>query len=419
MKNSKLKIGYLAPEIPGPSSTFVYTEIFGLQRLGYDVQSYSVHPVPEPKDHSLTPLYKSTQVLYGASPLSYLAADATSLVTAPVGYLKASVLCLKDAIKNVAKPRIALGLVARFMVASRLACQLKKDRVDHLHIHFAHISADIGMYAATMCGIPFSITAHANDIFDNSWLLNEKVSRSAFFATISQFNRVYLTQRGADEEKIKIIRCGIDPSKFISREKQPVNSTFLMGFLGRLVEKKGAAILLAACKQLSDQGVDFRLEIVGGGPLQDELQAFVANNNLSDKVSFLGAMSHSEVSSWLNGLNSFVLPCVKDRRGDMDGIPVALMEAMLMGVPVISTDISGLPELVMDQQTGFVAKTESAASLAKTIERMMATDEIGITKIVSSAIELVCQEFEQAANVEKLLHLIIENNDLPGVKQHV
>ncbi len=402
-----IKIAYLAPEIPALSATFVYNEILELGKLGVEVKAFSVHrPAHIASESSLTELKKAVFHLYEISKGQVVLDNFNMLFRNPIGYLKAATRLIGDIFRQGVITRSALGLGYRFLYAATLAKQLKQADVQHLHVHFAHIPTDIAMYAAPMAGIGFSVQAHANDLFERGWLLKQKVSRSVFFATISEFNQRFLDDLQADSNKIKIVRCGVDqkwqpPAKSLNK-----NEVFTIGTVGRLVEKKGIDTLINAISKLVKDGRKVRLQIAGNGPLETELKQQAASLGLSDdRLQFLGALSHDKVADFISGLDVFVLPCKKDKQGDMDGIPVVLMEAMLCGVPVISTELSGIPELVINNLTGLTVPPDNEIELAEAIYQLMDKPETAL-RLVSGAKQRVESEFLLNKNVAKLITLI-------------
>ncbi|WP_417550285.1 glycosyltransferase [Methylophaga sp.] len=404
---ASIKIAYLAPEIPALSATFVYNEILELGKLGVEVKAFSVHrPAHIASESSLTELKKAVFHLYEISKGQVVLDNFIMLFRNPMGYLKAATRLIGDIFRQGVITRSALGLVYRFLYAATLAKQLKQADVQHLHVHFAHIPTDIAMYAAPMAGIVFSVQAHANDLFERGWLLKQKVSRSVFFATISEFNQRFLENLKADSNKIKIVRCGVDqnwqpPAKSLNK-----NEIFTIGTVGRLVEKKGIDTLINAISKLVKDGRKVRLQIAGNGPLETELkQQTVSLGLVDDQLQFLGALSHDKVADFISGLDVFVLPCKKDKQGDMDGIPVVLMEAMLCGVPVISTELSGIPELVINNLTGLTVPPDNEIELAEAIYQLMDKPETAL-RLVSGAKQRVENEFLLNKNVAKLLTLI-------------
>ena len=406
------RIAYLAPEIPGLSSTFVYNEIFALTDDGFTIETFSVHRTGSfESDEKLKHMASNTTYLYEQGWLNIIVANAKCLLTAPLVYGKTMFMCFSDMLKMASQPKVALGLFYRFLIGGVLAGFLKKKQLSHLHIHFAHIPTDIGMYAAALAGISYSTTAHANDIFERAWLLKEKVERAKFLATISNFNVNWLIKLGADKSKLQVVRCGVDSRQFNMRAEKQKKLPVLFGFLGRLVEKKGADVLLEACAHLRQQWTDFLVQIVGDGPLEQALKEKVSQLNLQDNIHFLGAKPHAEVAEWLGSLDYFVLPCVKDSQGDMDGIPVALMEAMLKGIPVISTDISGIPELVIGGETGLSApyssiESSNIESLAAILFSAISEPLADVRQRVEKAHDLVCSEYDLTINAKKLSKLI-------------
>ena len=405
--DDKKNIAYLSHEIPGLSSTFVYNEILSIIEEGYSVDTFSIHKVENNfKTEQLTELASNTTYLYEHSLVDILTANIKLVFSQPAHYLKTLFMCIGDLSKLIKSPKLVAGTCYRFLVGGLTASHLKKKEIQHLHIHFADIPSDIGMYAALLAKIDYSVTAHANDIFERHWLINEKISRSKFFATISNYNIRLLTSRGADTQKLNIVRCGVDSTKFQSREAKAKSSPVRFGLVGRLVEKKGTHILIEACAELCKTQSDFTIEIVGDGPEMTALNTQAKRLRVNGHIQFLGSKAHADIAQWLDTLDYFVLPCVKDSNGDMDGIPVALMEAMLRGVPVISTDISGVPELVIGDKTGLCVPNNNSSALATTLAQAITEPELETLKRIENAKAIVKSEYDGKNNVLKLISLI-------------
>ncbi|MBN47214.1 MULTISPECIES: glycosyltransferase [unclassified Methylophaga] len=404
---SVLRIAYLAPEIPALSATFVYNEILELGKQGVYVKPFSVHrPIHIAAETSLSELKNEVFHLYETSKRQVLLDNLAMLATNAVGYLKAIGRLSVDVIRQGLISRSAFGLGYRFFYAATLAKQLKQARIQHLHVHFAHIPTDIAMYAAPIAGIEFSVQAHANDLFERGWLLKQKVERSAFFATISNFNQQFLDNFQADSNKIKIVRCGVDQSWQPPVKSSQKNDIFTIGTVGRLVEKKGIDTLISAIAGLIKDGRKVSLKIAGNGPLEMALKDQVASLALTEEsVQFVGALPHDQVAKFISGLDVFVLPCKKDSNGDMDGIPVVLMEAMLCEVPVISTELSGIPELVINNLSGLTVPPENDIELSKAIVQIMDSSDTRL-RIISGGKQRVEDEFLLNKNVARLLKLI-------------
>jgi glycosyltransferase involved in cell wall biosynthesis len=393
---------YFAPELPALSATFVYNEIFRLKELGGDIRLASVHQPSAAVDQHTQQKLGPVFILYTTSLILRILNLVKIVVTHPVNFTKAAGWLLRD-IHALGKPnRITLGLIFRFVAAATLAELILRQKIDHVHVHFAHIPTDIAMYATRMADITFSVTSHANDIFERGWLLKEKIERSKFFITISEFNKRYLTKiTPALENKISVVYCGVDTREFITTTKTK-NDLFTFGFLGRLVEKKGAEFLILAAKELSHKRTDFCINIVGDGPLLEPLQQMINQLDINKLVNLHGAMANNDVPRWLSALDAFVLPSVKDKNGDMDGIPVSLMEAMASGVPVLSTDISGIKELVINQQTGLLIEPANTSALATSMARLLDMPKQGLEALSQQASNHIQNNFNQQTNAKEI-----------------
>lgn len=402
MGPSSLTVAYLAPEIPALSATFVYEEIYGLERRGVRVVPYSVH-VPGSPAKGQDALAGRVTVLYGGSPLLEL---MTSLLALPLLGVRAFValrLLLAD-MGSLGWFRLASWKLAyQFLAGVRLARFMQKAGCTHLHIHFAHVPTQIGMYASALSGIPFTVTAHANDIFERGVLLKTKAARASMFFTISEHNVRHLRGLGIPADQLNIVRCGVSLKADASRAGRRVQGGVVhIGSLGRMVEKKGFDVLIHAVALLKQHGHAVMLHLAGDGPLREELLALVQALGLAKEVVFEGSMPHSRVSAWMRELDFFALACKQDKAGDMDGIPVVLMEAMSQALPVVSTRLSGIPELVVHDQTGLLAAPEDVKDLAAQLERLMTSAPLA-EKLVQQAFDYVKGEFSQEVNLDRLM----------------
>ena len=404
----RLKIAYLAPEIPALSATFVYNEILELEKTGICVVPVSVHkPGTIAREKAAQELGQRAHYLYKTPFAGFVQDNIKIFLSKPNRFIKTFFQAGRDALSAGATTRTRMGIMYRFLAASTLAKILSSNNCRHLHAHFAHIPTDIAMYASSLAGITYSFTAHANDLFERGWLLKEKVERSGFTVVISKFNKDFLIKNGAPGNKIHVIHCGVDSGTFQARKRRRISKTLKIGTLGRMVEKKGFDLLIDAGKILRDSGKSLRIDFAGDGPLMEDLRKQVQSTGLIDDIIFSGPIAHENVSSWLNNLDIFVLPCRKDNNGDMDGIPVVLMEAMLSGVPVASTRISGIPELIEDGITGCLADPDNPFELAGAIDRI--ADDSKFRKVITNnAAEKVRLDFNLTKNTMRLAQLYKE-----------
>lgn len=396
-------IAYLAPEITSVSSTFVYKEILALQDKGIRVVPISVHKAKViVRDSQVRELSKKTTYLYQQNIISALICNILFLIKKPTIYLKTLLTVFKDITVCGFCKLQSWKLLYQFLYANNVAKVLEKNSCQYLHIHFAHVPTQIGMYASLLTNIPFSFTSHANDIFENSLLIKEKVERAKTAITISEYNYKFLIQKGINPQKLKIVRCGIDTKNRQFTPKSALGKPLKIGSLGRLVEKKGMDDLIIAVSKLHKKGTDFCLEIGGEGTLYDDLKKLVKEYDVSSKIKFKGVIPNDKVDAWLKELDLFVLACKEDSSGDKDGIPVVLMEAMSIGVPVLSTEISGIPELIQNEKSGFLAKPNDPESLANTISRVLSLSN-SISMITQLARNRITEEFELTTNANRLL----------------
>jgi glycosyltransferase involved in cell wall biosynthesis len=399
------RIAYLAPEIPATSATFVSDEILELRRRGFVVLSYSIHRPAEPAEDPATSVLRGdTRYLYDLPALMFVAAFFWQALRNPGRFLGALGRLLLDIVRVVPFSDRSFKLAGQFTVGCHLAKRLQGQAVQHLHAHFSHVPAQVGMYAALLAGIPFTFTAHANDIFQQGILLKQKAARAKKVIAISEYNREYLVSRGVESEKVAVVRCGVRLPETLG-ERGKGDGRLRIGSLGRLVEKKGMDTLIAACRLLADDGVDFSLRIAGSGPQEGLLREQVADLSLADRIRFEGTLRHDLALDWLRGLDIFALACRLDPAGDMDGIPVVLIEAMACGTPVISTRISGIPELIEHDVSGILSKPGDASSLAAGLQRMAVDPELRL-RLAENGRKRVAGEFSRDLNVQRLMDVL-------------
>lgn len=397
------KIAYLSPSLPALSETFVYEEIHALERIGVAVLPISVRK-PKQKIPDQVELAHRTLHLYERNPLLTLLRSAI--------YIPLFGLKTLSALGHLWSDMAAVGffrlmswkLAFQFVASARLAYILKQQNCTHLHVHFAHTPTQLAMYSAMLTGIPFTFTAHANDIFAAGLLLPVKARRASHVITISEFNSKHLQSLGILSKDISVVRCGVSflnpPQNYLDKFCSS-SKTIHIGSLGRLVEKKGFDVLIKAVADLNSNGHNVILHLAGDGPLEDALKSQTLSLGMSDRIIFEGALAHKAVAAWMQRMDIFALACKADIHGDMDGIPVVLMEAMSQFTPVVSTRISGIPELVRHNETGLVATPGDSHSLSLEIKRLLDSPDLR-QQLATNAQSFVIDEFSQEVNIERL-----------------
>ncbi len=401
MSLKPMVIAYLGPELPALSATFIYEELLGLERRGVAVRPFTVRR-PASVAAGQEALGRRTQLLYDRPALALTLAGTMALPSFGGRALKALSWLGRDMVSVGLHRPVAWKLAFQWLAGARFAHQLVQAGCTHLHVHFAHTPAQIAMYASAFSGVPFTIMAHANDIFERGLLLPEKARRSCKLVTISHYNLAYLRAVGVPADKLGVVRCGVS---FAPRTGTPefVNKpVYRIGTLCRLVEKKGVDDLLRALVLLRGAPWQVELSIAGDGPMLAELERLVEDLQLRPCVTFAGPLGHASVAKWMHSLDAFVVACKKDSNGDMDGIPVVLMEAMSQRVPVVSTRLSGIPELVVHDGTGLLASPADPASLAQELRRLLDSPALR-SRLAEAAALHVEAEFGQEVNLDRLL----------------
>lgn len=396
-------VAYLAPELGALTGTFVYRELGELRQQDVTVSTFGTYA---PRDRVVSQearaVIDSTDYLYARSIPSLLRSATRAALRRPYSFARTLAHAIADAAAApVSGPLDRPKLLWHFFVGTALADELQTRRVDHLHAHFAHVPTAIAMYGALAAGIPYSFTCHANDIFERPTALPQKVARSSFAACISEFNREYLKGLGCDPSRLEVVRCGIDLREYPLRLPRPVSSPARVLAVGRLVEKKGFAYLIEAAHLLQEAGVKVKVEVAGDGPLRHDLESDLSRLGLGERVYLLGSQPQERVRELLTEADVFVLPCVVAADGDQDGIPVSLMEAMALGVPVLSTRVSGIPELIQHDLSGLLVDQRDARCLAESLARLL-TDEALRTRLVPSARARIEEEFGLQQNAARL-----------------
>jgi glycosyltransferase involved in cell wall biosynthesis len=288
-----------------------------------------------------------------------------------------------------------------------LARYLQNSGVQLVHTHFAWLSAAAAMVASRLLDLPFTVTAHACDIYSpENDLLCMIAGATDRLVTISEYNKRVIGEMCTriTKKHIVVIHCGIDLDLFQPVSEPPENTAFRILSVGSLVEKKGHEYLIRACRALKDRGLDFHCTIVGRGARRAALERLIADLRVTDVVTLAGAQKQPWVYDALRGSDVFVLACVVAENGDRDGIPVSMMESLAMGLPVVSTRVSGIPELVRDGENGLLVSEKDAAALAAALGQLMEDDALR-RQLAARGRELVEREFNIRENARRMVDL--------------
>lgn len=363
-------IAYVLKMYPRFSETFIVNEILELERRGVAVRIYSLHKPDDGRFHAKLARVRASVVYvpqYPEMEPERIQAAHTRLAAAePARYA---------AVKAWSEARGHPYAVKRFLQAGFIAAHLLDHPVTALHAHFASSATRAANLVWRLTGIPYSFTAHAKDIFHDSVTpdsLREKCRDARFVVTVSRFNQHYLQALLGDVPgDIRHLYNGIDVTEFTPGAAGSRSAGLILA-IGRLVEKKGFDVLINACRLLADRGSDFVCHIIGQGEQHDALARRIAEHGLSDRVLLVGPRPQDEVAAAYREAAVFALPCVVGSDGNRDGLPTVLLEAMASGVPVVSTDVTGIPEIIDDGVNGVIVPQRDAAALADALAALLA-----------------------------------------------
>jgi glycosyltransferase involved in cell wall biosynthesis len=425
------EVGYVLKAFGRTSETFITNEIHLLESLGLKLSLFSIKRLEAEQQHGVISRIESPLTyLPEASPVDEMNFPEWMLTTLPrfaVSHLRLFgqhpliyLLTLVEALIFCFRYRSSFFrpkkvFIKEFLQAGYIAQRvLRSGAIRHLHAHFCHGATTIAMFASCLSGIPFSFTAHAKDIYlgelNPGDLLMVKMRRAKFIVTCTEANRRHLESVGAPHAPIHTIYHGLDASLFTpseragDQEREP-----LILAAGRMVEKKGFDYLLKACYLLRLQGRSFKCLIVGGADKHSEnLRWLIIGLQLEDVVSTQPSVTQEELKRIYERATVFALPCLITENGDRDGIPNVLVEAMAMKLPVVSTNISGIPELVQSGINGLLVPPKDEVKLADAIAALL--DNPGLRhRLGEAARARILQSFDSRHNTVLLKELFNES----------
>ena len=302
--------------------------------------------------------------------------------------------------------------LATIPIAAAHAREVRTLGIDHVHAHFASYPALAAWFCWRLTGVPYSVTAHAHDLFMSQVFLRRKLADARVFVTVSEHNRHFIAAvTDGNQTPIQVIRAGLDPHAYRFRVREPSAHGPLEALcVGALKEYKGQHVLLRALALGGPHVSRMQLRLVGDGPLRAALEKSARELGISERVSFLGAVPEQAVVEHLDHADVFVMPSVVARSGQKDGIPVALMEALAAGLPAVATRQSGVPELIRDGETGYLAEPGDVEGLRDALERALA-DPAAIRTRAEAGRKKVEAEFDLSHSAEALWRLFRESTD--------
>ena len=399
-----MTLGYVLSRYPLLSETFILREMWELERQGQKLRVYPLRRV-RGKRHARVAALRAP--VWWAPWLGPLGCHLRWLRRRPGRYLGTLAAVLWH---NRGDAKLWAGAVAYWGKAVAIAERLQRDRVDQIHAHYATHPALVAYVAHRLTGIPYSFTVHAHDLYCHRAMLGQKSRRARVVVCISRFNRDLLQAVAPPPRAaVAVVHCGVECAAYgalaaARRTEAADGGPLRLLAVGSLQPYKGHRHLLAACAELRRHGVALECRIVGGGELRPALERQIAGLGLAPQVRLDGPATEEEVQAALAWAQVFVLPSVVvARTGKMEGIPVALMEAMAAGLPVVASRLSGIPELVGGEAEGLLVPPADAAALAQALLRLR--DPELRRRLGQAARRRVEAEFDLSANVARLARL--------------
>lgn len=393
------RIGYVLKMYPRFSETFVVTELLAREAAGEDLVVFSLRPPTDPRFHP--------ELARVAAPVIYL--DRPSKVST-----------LWEALRSTeASPRLRTALgrhldellaadVDDAVQAVLLAVAIEREAITHLHAHFASIATTVARLASLLTGVPFSFTAHAKDLFHESVDhadLARKFADATFAVTVSDYNMEFLRERLPQESaRTRRVYNGLELDRFAFETRAPRGAALRVAAVGRLVEKKGFALLVDAAFRLRIEGIRVSVDIAGGGELQAQLIERIERLGVGDSVRLLGPLPQHEITRLLRHADVFAAPCLIAQDGNADGLPTVLLEAMATGVPCVSTRVTGVPEVIRDGDTGILCRPGSVDDLVTAL-RAIARGGVDTDGMARRARRLVEERFDSRRQATALAAL--------------
>jgi colanic acid/amylovoran biosynthesis glycosyltransferase len=398
------RVAFVLSRFPKITETFILYEILALERLGIQAEVFALIRERQPIAHAeaMTTLERVRFAPFMSRPV--LRSNWRSLRRRPRLYLRTLAEVLRG---TWGSRRFFLTALAVFPKAVHFAEQMRRLRIEHVHAHFATHPTVVAFIVSRLTGIPFSFTAHGSDLHVDTRMIDRKLAAASFAVTCSQFNKKAMVEASAPRlaERIHVIYYGVDLDFFQPTERPPGRTVPRIICVASFEEVKGHRFLLEACRLLLDRGVPFELDLVGDGPRRRQLERQVAEAELERHVTFHGPLTREEVARLLGAADIKVLASYPAPDGKREGMPNVLIEAMAAGLPVVSTKLTGIPELVESGTSGILVTPAHPAELADALERLCNDEQLRLEMGRAGRLR-VEREFDREQNARRLAAIL-------------
>jgi glycosyltransferase involved in cell wall biosynthesis len=413
-RDQKTAIGYILKGYPRISETFISNEIYLLEQLGFSLHIFSMREPRESFTHeSVNRIRAAVDYLPSTllAPLPRLLYHNVKLARQrPKAYSEAFQLMITRFRRKKKVATIKHLLQAGYLVHALLPGK----GVNHLHAHFAHSPTSVALFAHKLCGLPYSFSAHAKDIYtSDQGQLEEKIALAKFVVTCTEYNRRFLQGLATEGGAIYRVYHGIDGKLFSGQfEARKPSPPYRILSIARLVEKKGLPTVFRALRTLLDRGYSLHYTLIGDGEERRTILRQLRSLGLETISTWLGTQPHYRVIDEYRKADLFVLGCEVAKNGDRDGIPNVFLESMAMGVPVVATRVSAIPELVEDGRTGLLVDPGEHGEMAQCMAKLLGDQQLR-HRIIAAGRRRVGEEFDN----RKLIHKLAEIFETAGLKR--
>jgi glycosyltransferase involved in cell wall biosynthesis len=400
---------------PKVTETFILYEILALEQVGLETEVYPLlrHREAVTQPEAAPVVARAHYQPFVSLPI--LRANWHFLRARPSVYIRMVLEVLRGTFGSA---NFFVGAIGTLPKAVRFAYEMERCGVTHVHAHFATHPTVAALIIHRLTGIPYSFTAHGSDLHVDRRMLDRKLAAAAFAVTCSKFNKQVMVDacgeadRDTIRDKIRVVHYGADLDLFRPEDtpRRETGSACEIVCVASFEEVKGHKYLVEACGHLARRGVDYRCHLIGDGPERQDVEARVADAGLTNRFVFHGVLKRAEVARHLRSSDVKVLASFPTRSGKREGMPNVLIEAMAAGLPVVSTRLTGIPELVDSGRTGILVPPADAVALADALEELGRDAELR-RRMGAAGREKALRSFDRRANATTLAKLFGLNGD--------
>ncbi len=414
LRNAQPILAYILKGYPRISETFISNEILLLEKLGFTVRLFPMRKPRESFCHASVKEIKAgvdylpTEIL---PEFLHLLIPSIFLAVKRPQQFKHTLATAKSGLS----PAGTLATLKHFLQAGYLTNNflLHEPEIRQLHGHFAHSPTSVTLFASLLSDIPFSFTAHAKDIYTSKReKLYHKINKASFVVTCTEHNKEYLQDiAGTTRTPIYCIYHGIDLQLFQPNSSSTVpKEPYKLLTIARMTAKKGLPTIYRALERLRKRGIKFTHTLIGDGDDRESIQAIIKDLDLAECCQLLGTRTHEEVLKFFQASDLFVLGCQVAQNGDRDGIPNVLVESLAMGVPALSTEVSAIPEILINGKTGITIPPSEPKAMEEGILRLL-TDQGLRTKLIENGHEFVKNNFDNSRLIKQFAEIFPKHNN--------